>query len=97
MSEKLRVAVIGAGRMGADHIARLHERISGAEVAAGKTEAVTQPKQAEESEPEGAKIIDLTELLRRSLRGKRETGAKGGKRPATKASAANAPPRRRAV
>ena len=34
MSEKLRVAVIGAGRMGADHIARLHERISGAEVAA---------------------------------------------------------------
>ncbi|MCQ9165721.1 MULTISPECIES: Gfo/Idh/MocA family protein [unclassified Arthrobacter] len=34
MSEKLRVAVIGAGRMGADHINRLRERISGAEVAA---------------------------------------------------------------
>ncbi|PYI66169.1 inositol 2-dehydrogenase [Arthrobacter livingstonensis] len=34
MTEKLRVAVIGAGRMGADHIARLHHRISGAEVAA---------------------------------------------------------------
>jgi myo-inositol 2-dehydrogenase/D-chiro-inositol 1-dehydrogenase len=34
MTEKLRVAVIGAGRMGADHINRLHHRISGAEVAA---------------------------------------------------------------
>lgn len=34
MSAPLRVAVIGAGRMGADHIQRLHHRISGAEVAA---------------------------------------------------------------
>jgi myo-inositol 2-dehydrogenase / D-chiro-inositol 1-dehydrogenase len=34
MTEKLRVAVIGAGRMGADHIARLQHRITGAEVAA---------------------------------------------------------------
>ncbi|GAA3328149.1 Gfo/Idh/MocA family protein [Paeniglutamicibacter sulfureus] len=34
MSSPLRVAVIGAGRMGADHIQRLHHRISGAEVAA---------------------------------------------------------------
>ena len=34
MSQNLRVAVIGAGRMGLDHIARLHGRISGAEVAA---------------------------------------------------------------
>ena len=34
MTETLRVAVIGAGRMGADHINRLHHRISGAEVAA---------------------------------------------------------------
>lgn len=34
MSSTLRVAVIGAGRMGADHIQRLHHRISGAEVAA---------------------------------------------------------------
>lgn len=34
MSATLRVAVIGAGRMGADHIQRLHHRISGAEVAA---------------------------------------------------------------
>lgn len=34
MSEILRVAVIGAGRMGADHIKRLNTRIHGAEVAA---------------------------------------------------------------
>jgi myo-inositol 2-dehydrogenase / D-chiro-inositol 1-dehydrogenase len=34
MTPTLRVAVVGAGRMGADHIARLNTRISGAEVAA---------------------------------------------------------------
>jgi len=34
MSENLRVAVIGAGRMGTDHVQRLHHRIRGAEVAA---------------------------------------------------------------
>ncbi|WP_336852390.1 Gfo/Idh/MocA family oxidoreductase [Sinomonas albida] len=34
MADILRVAVIGAGRMGADHIQRLHTRIHGAEVAA---------------------------------------------------------------
>ncbi|MHA7306026.1 Gfo/Idh/MocA family protein [Arthrobacter sp. TMN-49] len=34
MTESLRVAVIGAGRMGVDHIQRLNERIHGAEVAA---------------------------------------------------------------
>ena len=34
MSENLRVAVIGAGMMGADHIKRLHTRIHGADVAA---------------------------------------------------------------
>ncbi|GLB67815.1 Gfo/Idh/MocA family protein [Arthrobacter mangrovi] len=34
MNQNLRVAVIGAGRMGIDHIQRLHRRIHGAEVAA---------------------------------------------------------------
>ncbi len=34
MTKILRVAVIGAGRMGADHIKRLSTRIHGAEVAA---------------------------------------------------------------
>ncbi|MGO2052416.1 gfo/Idh/MocA family oxidoreductase [Arthrobacter sp. MYb224] len=34
MPEILRVAVVGAGRMGADHIQRIHHRISGAKLAA---------------------------------------------------------------
>ncbi|MBD7996218.1 Gfo/Idh/MocA family oxidoreductase [Arthrobacter sp. Sa2CUA1] len=34
MNTPLRVAVVGAGRMGADHIDRIHRRINGAEVAA---------------------------------------------------------------
>lgn len=34
MTEKLRVAVIGAGRMGADHVDRIQHRINGAEIAA---------------------------------------------------------------
>ncbi|MDQ4490967.1 Gfo/Idh/MocA family oxidoreductase [Sinomonas sp. ASV486] len=34
MADNLRVAVIGAGRMGADHIQRLHTHIHGADVAA---------------------------------------------------------------
>ncbi|WP_369046672.1 Gfo/Idh/MocA family protein [Sinomonas sp. P10A9] len=34
MADNLRVAVIGAGRMGADHIQRLHSHIHGADVAA---------------------------------------------------------------
>ncbi|GAB3253211.1 Gfo/Idh/MocA family protein [Arthrobacter pigmenti] len=34
MTDNLRVAVIGAGRMGSDHVQRLHYRISGAQVAA---------------------------------------------------------------
>jgi myo-inositol 2-dehydrogenase/D-chiro-inositol 1-dehydrogenase len=34
MSQNLRVAVIGAGRMGIDHIQRIHRRIHGAELAA---------------------------------------------------------------
>jgi DNA end-binding protein Ku len=40
-------------------------------VAAGKTEFVTRPEEAE-AEPAGAKIYDLTEILRRSLK---KTGA----------------------
>jgi len=34
MTDKLRVAIVGAGRMGMDHIERLHRKINGAEVAA---------------------------------------------------------------
>jgi DNA end-binding protein Ku len=50
-----------------DEILRLVER----KVKAGQTETVTQPEPEEgASEGRGAKIIDLTELLQRSLRGK---------------------------
>jgi DNA end-binding protein Ku len=50
-----------------DEILRLVER----KVKAGQTETVTQPEPEEgASERGGAKIIDLTELLQRSLRGK---------------------------
>ena len=34
MNTPLRVAVVGAGRMGDDHIERIHRRINGAEIAA---------------------------------------------------------------
>lgn len=51
-----------------DEIMRLVDQ----KVAAGDTESVTQPEPSEEGSSGGAKIIDLTELLQRSLR-------KGGK------------------
>lgn len=51
-----------------DEIMRLVDQ----KVAAGDTESVTQPEPSEEGGSGGAKIIDLTELLQRSLR-------KGGK------------------
>jgi len=51
-----------------DEIMRLVDQ----KVAAGDTESVTQPEPSEEGSGGGAKIIDLTELLQRSLR-------KGGK------------------
>ncbi|WP_219209637.1 non-homologous end joining protein Ku [Variovorax boronicumulans] len=92
-----------------DEIMRLVDR----KVAAGDTESVTQPEAAEEEGRSGAKIIDLTELLQRSLR----KGAKAAaappeddeeeapaaksaarKKPARKTAAAKkAPARRRAA
>jgi len=47
-------------------------------VAAGQTEAVTQPDPVERTEGQGAKILDLTELLQRSLRNKGRGGRGGG-------------------
>lgn len=51
-----------------DEIMRLVDK----KVAAGDTESVTEPEPSEEGGSSGAKILDLTELLQRSLR-------KGGK------------------
>ena len=58
-----------------DEIMRLVDQ----KVAAGDTESVTQPEPSEEGSSGGAKIIDLTELLQRSLRkgGKAATGSDG--------------------
>jgi DNA end-binding protein Ku len=64
-----------------DEILRLVDR----KVAAGQTETVTQPEpeEGEAVEGRGAKIIDLTELLQRSLR------KGGGKAASTKSAAAD--------
>jgi DNA end-binding protein Ku len=63
-----------------DEIMRLVDR----KAAAGETEAVTEPEPAEqESSGGGAKILDLTELLQRSLR-------KGGKAAPARAQAEEA-------
>ena len=70
-----------------DEIMKLVQR----KVQAGKTEAVSQPEPLEESEGQGAKIVDLTELLQRSLRqgGGRQASAKGTRRaPARKTGTA---------
>jgi DNA end-binding protein Ku len=59
-----------------DEIMRLVDQ----KVAAGDTESVTQPEPSEEGSSGGAKIIDLTELLQRSLR-KGGKAVKGSKEP----------------
>ncbi len=50
-SSKLRVCVVGAGRMGADHIERLTRRIVGAEVSAVVDADVSRAKKAVEGIP----------------------------------------------
>ena len=50
-------------------------------VKAGKTETVVQP---EEEAPAGAEIIDLSELLARSLKGGKKPAAKAASKTATK-------------
>lgn len=93
-----------------DEIMRLVDQ----KVAAGDTESVTQPEPSEEDgRGGGARILDLTELLQRSLRkggrpaaeapGKTaaktaaKTVAKARKPPARKTAAAKAPAKRRAA
>jgi DNA end-binding protein Ku len=60
-----------------DEILRLVDK----KVKAGQTETVTQPEpeESQSTEGRGAKIIDLTELLQRSLRGKGAKTAKAAK------------------
>ena len=75
------------------------EKVVEAKVKAGKGEHVVKPLEGEEMAP-GADIIDLTELLRRSLRGGKQDREESVARPASRRKAANdeAPaPKRRAA
>src|SRR6478752_9951773 len=63
MTNTLRVAVIGAGRMGADHIQRLNTRIHGAEVAAVVDVDLTRAQAAIEGIPGAVALADAEEAL----------------------------------
>ncbi|PTT66959.1 Gfo/Idh/MocA family protein, partial [Arthrobacter sp. HMWF013] len=63
MTEILRVAVIGAGRMGADHIQRLTKRINGAEVAAVVDVDLARAQAAVEGIPGAVALADAEEAL----------------------------------
>ena len=62
---KLRVCVVGAGRMGADHIERLTRRIVGAEVSAVVDADVSRAKKAVEAIPSAAAVSDIGQALDR--------------------------------
>ncbi len=63
MTQTLRVAVIGAGRMGADHIRRLNTRIHGAEVAAVVDVDLARARAAIEGIPGAVALADAEEAL----------------------------------
>ena len=63
MTKTLRVAVIGAGRMGADHIQRLNTRIHGAEVAAVVDVDLARAQAAIEGIPGAVALADAEEAL----------------------------------
>ena len=63
MTESLRVAVIGAGRMGADHIQRLHTRIRGADVAAVVDVDLARAEAAIEGIPGAVALADADQAL----------------------------------
>lgn len=65
MSENLRVAVIGAGRMGIDHIERLSCRIKGAEVAAVVDVDLARAEKAVEHLPNAVALTDAEEAINR--------------------------------
>jgi myo-inositol 2-dehydrogenase/D-chiro-inositol 1-dehydrogenase len=63
MTETLRVAVIGAGRMGAEHIQRLNTRIHGAEVAAVVDVDLVRAQAAIEGIPAAVALANAEEAL----------------------------------
>jgi myo-inositol 2-dehydrogenase/D-chiro-inositol 1-dehydrogenase len=65
ISANLRVCVVGAGKMGADHIERLSRRIVGAEVAVVVDADVSRAKKAVEATPSAAALPDIGQALDR--------------------------------
>ena len=65
ISANLRVCVVGAGKMGADHIERLSRRIVGAEVAVVVDADVARAKKAAEATPSAAALPDIGQALDR--------------------------------
>jgi myo-inositol 2-dehydrogenase/D-chiro-inositol 1-dehydrogenase len=63
VSTNLRVCVVGAGKMGADHIERLTRRIVGAEVSAVVDADVSRAKKAVEAIPSAAAVSDIGPAL----------------------------------
>jgi myo-inositol 2-dehydrogenase/D-chiro-inositol 1-dehydrogenase len=63
ISTNLRVCVVGAGKMGADHIERLTRRIVGAEVSAVVDADVSRAKKAVEAIPSAAAVSDIGQAL----------------------------------
>jgi myo-inositol 2-dehydrogenase / D-chiro-inositol 1-dehydrogenase len=65
ISTNLKVCVVGAGKMGADHIERLSRRIVGAEVAVVVDADVSRAKKAAKAAPSATALPDLGQALGR--------------------------------
>jgi myo-inositol 2-dehydrogenase / D-chiro-inositol 1-dehydrogenase len=65
ISTNLKVCVVGAGKMGADHIERLSRRIVGAEVAVVVDADVSRAKKAAEATPSATALPDIGQALGR--------------------------------
>ena len=65
MATNLRVCVVGAGLIGANHIERLANRIEGAEVSVVVDADLSRAKKAAEATPSAAAVSDLAEALNR--------------------------------
>jgi myo-inositol 2-dehydrogenase / D-chiro-inositol 1-dehydrogenase len=65
MSTNLRVCVVGAGLMGADHIERLTRRIVGAEVSAVVDADASRAKKAVEAIPSAVALTNIGQALDR--------------------------------
>jgi len=65
MATNLRVCVVGAGKIGANHIERLANRIEGAEVSVVVDADLSRAKKAAEATPSAAAVSNLAEALNR--------------------------------